>query len=745
MKIPFLNNKKNKDTVEISKSLYEALVDVNEPFKSSRAILDPLALGGNSEVKIPYAPMPLQTLYNLSKHSDVLRTIIFNLKKEIFRNGYEIKEKFSKKCSNCGKEFKHDLEICENCGSKNLINPNEIQKKILETYCEKMNDNNQDLLIVHEELNNDLETVDDAYLLAVKDYFFDEDGFFKGHTVVEFIRIDPKFIRIICNNQGLMGRTNDNKKIMTCVEHRNQKYEDLEFCPICKKQLFQVHYVYEGIENEKLYYTNSEIKHTSKYNPSLTYGYSMIYACWMKIITLMNMDNYMKDYYAKQRPPRGMLFINTSNMNSITKAWNWMLDQFKVNPHQIPPLIIESPDGKTNNVQFIDLMKSLDEMQFTQVRDEFSKKIGACYGCMPLFQGDISSSGGLNNEGLQITVTDRTVLDGQKLFNNKFFKFITEQLNITDYEVILKPNQEENTMKKEELMSKKINNARIMQEMGFKITLTEKEEFEYGPKNEAIQKPQMGGFPQLSNMNNEQNNTINETENTNNEPINEIGTFKNQNNTEKNNQYELKSDSMVTTNTEGINNPIHQERKKKIQNLIFKISEEMQKNENISYDINKDDKIEQISDFIQKGLYNKKFDGINKSTSDLIKDYILKSIIEGKDLNSVVKYIMNKGKTDKQQAETIASTERQSLINKTREYIYNQSDPEGETRYKWLNPLDKRTSKICKNITENSKQGLTLNELKELIKQEANNNGMKDPREWTPHPNCRSVMVRTIQ
>ena len=44
-----------------------------------------------------------------------------------------------------------------------------------------------------------------------------------------------------------------------------------------------------------LYYGADEVKHVSRYFPSLTYGSSPLVAGWHKIATLMNQDTYIKD------------------------------------------------------------------------------------------------------------------------------------------------------------------------------------------------------------------------------------------------------------------------------------------------------------------------------------------------------------------------------------------------------------------------------------------------------------------
>ena len=138
-------------------------------------------------------------------------------------------------------------------------------------------------------------------------------------------------------------------------------------------------------------------------------------------------------------------------------------------------------------------MKSPEEMQFIEMRNEFVAKIGAVYGVMPLFQGDLSQSGGLNNEGLQITVTNRAVEDGQGVFNDGYYTWLLEQLEITDYTLTLEPSEEKDEMADQQLMQAKIQNATLMQGMGYEVTLNEDQEFEFEPTETPVEAPQQQG------------------------------------------------------------------------------------------------------------------------------------------------------------------------------------------------------------------------------------------------------------
>ena len=69
-----------------------------------------------------------------------------------------------------------------------------------------------------------------------------------------------------------------------------------------------------------------------------------------------------------------------------------------------------------------------------------------------------------------------------------------ELLKITDYTLMLNPSEEKDEMADEQLQFQKITNARLMQQMGYEVTLNEDEEFEFEPTEVPVTAPEgMGG------------------------------------------------------------------------------------------------------------------------------------------------------------------------------------------------------------------------------------------------------------
>ena len=112
-------------------------------------------------------------IYHLATNSTVVRTCVTQLKQEVFRRGYTWEEKFLRKCRVCDKEHKTPVTKCSNCESMELDKADENQlkyaKKLLGGY---VNKSEQMFIDVLKEMEDDLNIMDDAYLVMVKEYLF---------------------------------------------------------------------------------------------------------------------------------------------------------------------------------------------------------------------------------------------------------------------------------------------------------------------------------------------------------------------------------------------------------------------------------------------------------------------------------------------------------------------------------------------------------------------------------------------
>jgi len=426
-------------------------------------------------------------IYNIVNQSVIARTCITQLKQEVFRRGYVWEKSYEALCNSCGKEHKRPVQECSRCKSPDLKIPDVKQLEYAEKFIEGYVNKSEQLFIdVLQELEDDLNIMDDAYIVLVKEYFIDGNGKIRMHRIKEIYRGDPVTMFIYSDENGQRGT-----KGFTCVNHRGVIHPDPhERCEVCDSNLFPIHYV-NRVNGEDQHFLKGEVLHFSKYSPSRLYGMSPVITLFNNIMTLIAMENYVNQSYTKSRMPRGLLAVQTRNMDSMRSFWRSVKEKMEADPHFIPVMGIEAEGGK-GSVEWIKFMDSLKEMDYVSVKDDLRDRISAFYGVSKVFMADNTTSGGLNNEGMQILVTNRAVQKAQTVYNNYVFPFLVKQFGITDWDLKLPPSEEEDeiaVLRKREI---EVNIAASTKNLGFEVDMDEDGNFTF-KKPKPEEKPPAEG------------------------------------------------------------------------------------------------------------------------------------------------------------------------------------------------------------------------------------------------------------
>ena len=260
----------------------------------------------------------LPALYAVSQENLILRTVLSKLSQEIFRRGYYWEKKFQHKCVQCGEEYRHEVTECQLCDGE-VREPDVNQLIYPKHLLEQTNSMEQNFMHVLFEIERDLNVVDDAFLILVKEYFVDpETSDIKFYRVKEIIRADPIFMRIISDKRGVRGG-----RYKVCPIHRDQvSYPGQDDkCEVCGNNMQDAHYANMAGSGKTQYYLEGEVLHISKYNPSKLYGRSPVNTMWRQAMTLTAMDNYMYTAYQKRRSPKGIISVTTDNLESMKSVW----------------------------------------------------------------------------------------------------------------------------------------------------------------------------------------------------------------------------------------------------------------------------------------------------------------------------------------------------------------------------------------------------------------------------------------
>ena len=163
---------------------------------------------------------------------------------------------------------------------------------------------------------------------------------------------------------------------------------------------------------------------------------------------------------------------------TFRKSWNALEQRAIEDPYMIHPLMVESEKGGRNMAQWLDFTGSLKELEFTVVRRELRMIIGALYGVLPLYFGELPT--GWSQEGLQVTITNRAVKWGQDILYKGFFLKIGKQLGIEDWDIKLKEGEETDKLRDLQIQGVEIENMKAYQSLGFEVTRTATGEFVVG-------------------------------------------------------------------------------------------------------------------------------------------------------------------------------------------------------------------------------------------------------------------------
>jgi len=428
--------------------------------------------------------MTAPIIYHIIQNSVIARTCITQLKQEVFRRGYVWEKAYEAKCNNCNKEHKRPVTVCSRCGSEDLKVPDPKELQYAEDFIEGYVNKSEQLFIdVFKELEDDLNIMDDAYIVLVKEYFLDGNGKIRMHRIKEIYRGDPVTMAIYSDELGQRGT-----KGFTCINHRNVISQDPhEACEICGSDLAPVHYV-NRVNGKDQYFVKGEVLHFSKYSPSRLYGMSPVITLYNHITTLIAMENYVNSSYTKSRMPKGLLAVQTRNMDSMRTFWRSVKEKMETDPHFIPVMGIEAEGGK-GAVEWVKFMDSLKEMDYVSVKDDLRDRISAFYGVSKVFMADNTTSGGLNNEGMQILVTNRAVQMAQNVYNEYVFPFLVKQFGVKDWVLKLPPSEEEDeiaSLRKKEI---EVNIAASIKNLGFEVDMDEDGNFTY-EKPEPVEEEQ---------------------------------------------------------------------------------------------------------------------------------------------------------------------------------------------------------------------------------------------------------------
>ena len=386
---------------------------------------------------------------------------------ELFRNEFPlVMPRFRRKCTECEAEYDAAVGECDNCGASGdeLREPDKSERREAERLFEKVNKEGQSLRGVMKDGEDDHARVGVAALVIRYDYVvasgtataLGEPIMERGEVIrrepSEILRADPKRVVPVTDGDGRLGGWK-----WTCPIHRDDPVSDSERasghteCAECGTELQEVCYVEKkhvrsGAAQIEEYFFDHEIVDWAFFYPRHhgLDGLSPMHHIWVKQAILHWMDVYAGAFYDPDSDnyPNKFMVVHTTNADAWERNFEKAEDEAQENLYANQIFVNEyATDSKsTPDLQVVDMMD--DELlgQNEQIKKSYKSDIRTQFGVTDVFDSELSDSGGLNNEGLQLEVTDRHIASAQYDMMTGPLDELMKRLNFDDYRISFVPS-----------------------------------------------------------------------------------------------------------------------------------------------------------------------------------------------------------------------------------------------------------------------------------------------------------------
>ncbi len=228
----------------------------------------------------------------------------------------------------------------------------------------------------------------------------------------------------------------------------------------------------QGTEHEKIPFARDEVIHFNKYSATARlYGQSPIMGLSKKIETALAIENFQNKIYKLERPPKGFLDIPGHDEESLNRLGEYIAEETRRNPNFVPIISSRGEGTGTGQAKFVPVMPNMDELMALPYMERINNDINAAYGVMPIITGSTAGVGGLNAEGEQVSIFDRTILETQKCIEMGFFKPLLKILGIETWKIRFADINVKNEQQQLANMLQKANIITVLNKVGIEATL----------------------------------------------------------------------------------------------------------------------------------------------------------------------------------------------------------------------------------------------------------------------------------
>ena len=228
----------------------------------------------------------------------------------------------------------------------------------------------------------------------------------------------------------------------------------------------------QGTEHEKIPFARDEVIHFNKYSATARlYGQSPIMGLSKKIETALAIENFQNKIYKLERPPKGFLDIPGHDEESLNRLGEYIAEETRRNPNFVPIISSRGEGTGSGQAKFVPVMPNMDELMALPYMERINNDINAAYGVMPIITGSTAGVGGLNAEGEQVSIFDRTILETQKCIEMGFFKPLLKIMGIETWKIRFADINVKNEQQQLANMLQKANIITVLNKVGIEATL----------------------------------------------------------------------------------------------------------------------------------------------------------------------------------------------------------------------------------------------------------------------------------
>jgi len=338
------------------------------------------------------------------------------------------------------------------------------ERKMLETLLRDPTGGNADITASEffKAMIRQVEVFDDCWVSIVYDRIQGTDGKIVKELWVE----DAKQMRFAVDEYG---------------KFKNDEYFDIiTRQPLEKGELGEggfeaepMAYFYDmGQDEDKIPFARDEIIHFNKYSANARlYGQSPIIGLSKKIETALAIENFQNKIYKLERPPKGFLDIPGHDEESLNRLGEYIAEETRRNPNFVPIISSRGEGTGSGQAKFVPVMPNMDELMALPYMERINNDINASYGVMPIVTGSTAGVGGLNAEGEQISLFDRTVLETQQCLEMGFLKPLMKLMGIKTWKVKFADINTKNEQQALANMLQKANIITVLNKVGIEATL----------------------------------------------------------------------------------------------------------------------------------------------------------------------------------------------------------------------------------------------------------------------------------